>query len=259
MYRTCFLLMAVFITSCTDRDVDTNCKTVSKPVDTYNYPVKPGDPVWTTYKNGAERLAALQIPQEVLHTISTEGLIQTCIDYPGLGNLALNVGVHVPHALQNMMTQFTGMIELTKRPDSGEKMLMRYSLMDPACILNYDPNLVNIGFSLDFSAFEMMICYDEITKNMHIETKKKLIIQALDKVNKKSQHPEHYAYYSFATSLYIPTKIMLQERYTPFLKEVDANPELELYIQQLLWPGTHEEAEAMFTAIINHANDFIKK
>ena len=50
----------------------------------FTFPFHQSDMKWKSYKNTDERLAALQIPQNVLNEISTENLINVCFEFPYL-------------------------------------------------------------------------------------------------------------------------------------------------------------------------------
>lgn len=232
--------------------------TIEKPDDTYDYPIKGGTPEWAAFTTHQQMEDACQIPANTLAKMSTDGLIQTCIDYPLLGDLLLNVGVNITGALSNMMQNFSGLIELCKRSDAGFKMIGRYSRMYPSCIDSYNSYNEKAKFTSNFTAYEMIISYDSILSKMTRDDKKNLIKMALKKYESKRHQPQNYAYYDFATSLYIPTKIMIQENYQPFVRQVSANYSLQIYVNKLLWPQTAEEADSMFNIIIQNATTFIK-
>ena len=52
-----------------------------KPTDTYDYPVKPGTEEWQAFTSHAEMLEACQIPEAILRDMTTEGLVETALDY----------------------------------------------------------------------------------------------------------------------------------------------------------------------------------
>src|SRR5690606_35765061 len=99
--------------------------------------------------------------------------------------------------------------------------------------------------------------YDSIINKINRGDKKVLIKKALSTYDCKKQQPGNYDYYDFATSLYIPTKIMIQENYAPFVQQSLTNPQLQLYVSKLLWPVTYAETEAMFNIIVQYATRFI--
>lgn len=232
--------------------------TIAKPIDTYNYPVTGGTPQWAAFTTHQQMLDACQIPVDTLAKMSTEGLIQTCLNFPLLGDLLLNVGGNVPGRLQYFMINFSGLNELCKRPDAGIKMINRYLIMYPSCIDSCKSNTEKGRFTSEFTAYEMIISYESIIKKMSLENKKYLIKEALNKYNCKKHQSNNYAYYDFATSLYIPAKIMMQENYAPFVQQALTNAQLKLYINKLLWPPSAKETDIIFDIIIQNATVFIK-
>ena len=50
--------------------------------DAYEYPVKPGTDAWRAFTTHEEMLKACQIPESTLHAMSTEGLVETVLNYP---------------------------------------------------------------------------------------------------------------------------------------------------------------------------------
>jgi len=48
----------------------------------YEYPVKPGMPEWKEILSHKERVKACQIPETMLTNMTTEDLIETCLNYP---------------------------------------------------------------------------------------------------------------------------------------------------------------------------------
>lgn len=48
----------------------------------YNFPVRPGTEEWKKLKSGDEMAAVCNIPEAVLKNLSTQALVNTCLDYP---------------------------------------------------------------------------------------------------------------------------------------------------------------------------------
>lgn len=59
-------------------------------LDTYVYPVKPETKEWKELKTLEEKVASVQIPEDVVKTISDEGLIETILQFPLLNLDAYN-------------------------------------------------------------------------------------------------------------------------------------------------------------------------
>lgn len=54
----------------------------SQKMKEWTYPVMPGTEQWKAFQSHQEMLEACQIPKSVLQSISTERLLQLCLDYP---------------------------------------------------------------------------------------------------------------------------------------------------------------------------------
>ena len=50
----------------------------------FEFPIKPGDGKWEKFNSVKERIATLQMPETTLASISTENLLDICLDFPYL-------------------------------------------------------------------------------------------------------------------------------------------------------------------------------
>lgn len=48
----------------------------------FEFPFQPGDAQWKSFSSPQDRIAALQIPEGELKTISTNDLLNVCLDFP---------------------------------------------------------------------------------------------------------------------------------------------------------------------------------
>jgi len=64
---------------------------VAEPIETmksrssvlaYEYPVRPGSDEWLELKTHDEKLRVTQLPEDILKNLSTEDLLEVCMDYP---------------------------------------------------------------------------------------------------------------------------------------------------------------------------------
>lgn len=104
------------------------------------YFAKVTDPaVWKTFQTLEEMQEACQIPAEELKKLSTEELLQICLEYPLAGNyLAYNDELQ---GIRAVMDGFNGFTELCQRDDAVEKLLNFYELYDVnACFRKQVPD-----------------------------------------------------------------------------------------------------------------------
>jgi hypothetical protein len=235
---------------------DGPCNVVA-PIGGYDYPIRPGTPEWGTLKTNLEMLDACQIPLDSLANISSARLVETCLDFPLLFDLFLNVGVNITGRLKEQMNTFSGFIELQKRVDAPGLMLQKYAQMHPACISALGTNREKGDYTLFFTSFEMIISYDSILIKLTKNERKSLLHAAIEKYYCKRSQRNDYGYYDFATSLFIVARIMMIDHFEPFEQQISSNGDLELFVSKLLWPmNSFERTEKIHQIILENANQF---
>jgi hypothetical protein len=85
----------------------------------YEYPVKPGTDAWRALTQTLDaKIEASQIPEDILHALTTRALVETVLDYPLLGNMwafdSLKTG------FDSVLSYFNGLQELVNREDAVE-------------------------------------------------------------------------------------------------------------------------------------------
>lgn len=81
----------------------------------YSFPIKVGDEQWRKLGNTHERISALQIPIIQLDGLTTEELLDVCLDYPYLPSMAFCDDYQ--SSVELLISQFNGLQELIKRKD----------------------------------------------------------------------------------------------------------------------------------------------
>lgn len=96
-------------------------KTITTP---YDYPVKPGMQEWANFQTGQAMLDACQIPVGILAKLTTNALVETCLNYPLIFDyLSFN---DEREGIQFMINNFNGLEELSKRADGASCLLKAY-------------------------------------------------------------------------------------------------------------------------------------
>ena len=119
--------------------------------------------IW--YSNDqSERVAAMQVPEDILRNLTTEALVTTCLRF----NFEFDYGAY-DNALFGMMTilnnEFNGYKELQKRPDAAYELLKKMRSMDPHTYAKaFDPESYDIYYPdksiLIFGFFSTMLASD---------------------------------------------------------------------------------------------------
>lgn len=159
-------------------------------VSAYNYPIKPGTDEWKNLANHEQKLRVCQIPDDVLHNMSTEALVDTVLNYPLL--VDMSVFDTYQKGFEIVSNQFNGISELSKRKDAGSKLLAKYKKMKVADSvtrnsLALDSNITNtknIEILLGQNVFIDQLSSTEL-KDLKKEAQKKYL--------KKSSYSDIYA------------------------------------------------------------------
>lgn len=77
---------------------------------TWDYPIKPGTEKWKSYQNTPDIIRDLQMPENVLKSISTEELLNVCLKYPFLNSYIYSNNFY--EGISKTIFTFNGFIEL---------------------------------------------------------------------------------------------------------------------------------------------------
>jgi hypothetical protein len=158
--------------------------------DSYRFPVRGGMEEWKTFTSHVQMLEACTVPENVLATMSTEGLIETCMDYPlknDLGNYN-----DFQNGFECVMSGFNGLQELLKRNDAGKKLTAFYRTMKPGA---FERNLSIAGkgfYAFDIMYVEMMLSQAQVLDNLTAQEQKELLILCLEKAEERTSYQDVY-------------------------------------------------------------------
>ena len=142
----------------------------------YDYPVKPGTNEWKAFGSHEEMLKACQIPEGLLHRMSTTTLVETVLNYPLLGDwLAYNT---FEIGIESVRKQFNGLSELLSRDDAGVGLIASYQTID---LRTWDVNLpiAERGqYFLRVLTIELLLSQDSVISNLSANDLQNLISQA---------------------------------------------------------------------------------
>lgn len=108
--------------------------TINEP---YEYPIVPGTPEWAEMYSYRQMVEACEIPEEILHNMTTEALVESVITYP------LSTKLYEYNDVQTgydaWVNQFNGLQELERRSDALD-------CLTTYCISSYQSNSVEDNF-----------------------------------------------------------------------------------------------------------------
>ncbi len=225
-----FLFLLFFLACCTKENEEFVCYIEPYP-DAYDYPIKPGTPEWENLQSSDEMDSVLQIPENILLIISTEGLIETVLNYPGFGNLYFSEDLQ--SAFEGMTGRFNGFQELLQRNDAAKKLMDRYLMMYPGCKNNNWPSINEPGSSISFSFayIEILLAQYPILNQLD-----SVLIKLLhDEATRKYSDKKHYDHSVFSKkhTVLIEARIMYLKKYPPFIEEYNKNDYVKIFIERV--------------------------
>jgi hypothetical protein len=227
--------------------------------DVYDYPIKPGSPEWKELGSYQARVEACQIPDSTLEKISTEGLIETCLNYPHFFNFiafdSYQGGVY------SIIRRFNGLQELLKREDAGIKLLERYKKMDP------EYNTSSVGktkftFVNEFIFAELLLAQDVILSNLKENGRYALLKECIKKAQDKNLYINIHGPYTRQFISLIMARILLKEKFKPFVQRVSNNKGLELFIKNANFETVHDfkySKQEIISEIFFYTEQFISE
>jgi len=171
----------------------------------YDWPIKPGTPEWKALQTHDEMLAVLQIPVAILNKMSTEELVETCLNYP----LFLDIWAFNSYqdGIDKAIAGFNGFQELIKRTLVGEELLKRYQKINMADIDNKKTEIEKWEFKMPVCKLEALLSQYVILKNMSKTNRLSLLRNLLDK-NKVILKNGEYSFISYESNPYVAVRIM---------------------------------------------------
>jgi len=225
MYAKKFLCMAIIVA--TFFAISLGAQQKNKP---YDYPVKPGTKEWKAFTSHEQKRQACQIPQSILISMSTPDLLVTCLNYPLYGDImAYN---RAQEGFEYVKKGFNGLQELLKRNDIGAGIVELYDKMDPGAIDKSWTSIEKGKYSFKFFSIEILLAQDEVISNLSKNDRIKLLRESHKKLKVRQQHPKVYGFMGFTNSVLLMGRIMLKEKYEPFVKLISRDTKLNGILQK---------------------------
>jgi hypothetical protein len=213
---TLFLCLTLFIQAQNDIGLDY----------IYDFPVNPDTKEWGNLKTESERFDAMQIPFELLKSMSTESLIITCLNYPAFAHYTAfnNIQDGINHTIKN----FNGLQELYLRQDAPSKMLSVYSKLSTS---NSNVKSIKTNFWwMRFCYFELLLTKKDVIDKLTENEKMNLIKEAYKKITDKIGDKEQNSLFNIQSSLLIIAKILDDSNYIDFQQKKKEDKEIEVFL-----------------------------
>lgn len=173
-------------------------------------------------KPSDERIKMFKIPEQILHCLSTEALVKSCLDYPGIG-LAWAYN-SLQQGFDQVSSMCNGFDELWERGNKFQVLYSLYQQKNPDRG-NWDSytDLENGRYLFDVNYVELVISQYEILHELSIFEKTELFQLALDNQKKKVELIKYWGVPGMDTSIAILGRIMYLDNYEPLVQEYNTN------------------------------------
>jgi|GEM_PF-1378855 len=215
----------------------------------WDYRVKPGTEEWGLLKNEEERIAAVQIPEDVLIRSSAEEIVDLLVDFPLFGYFT---AFNTPQeGFLIMLSRFNIFQHLLSRKDIGKDLIAVYK---DAGMSGFEKMLYSNEFwTIKLKYLELILSQDEIIESLTEEEKLELIIEARNKLEKKGQHESFRSLPSFQSSTLIMAQILKIGKYDDF-ETYSNKQEMDKFIET----GLIEDAMLLINDVVRLTDNFIK-
>ncbi|MEP6713706.1 MAG: hypothetical protein ABJA37_14865 [Ferruginibacter sp.] len=225
--------------------------------DKYIYPVKPGSAEWNAA--GASGIGQsypldpiyklCQIPENILQSMSTLGLIQSLEENPCMVNMLLRD--NSKQGRDEVLSRLNVSWILNKRADAGTNIIKYYESKDPniiSCIgVDYDKFL----YATNWFFFNMVCTQDSILNQLDSPKKRKFAKIINEKFNTQLQYPKFFEW-SKTSSILLMSQLMISDNFQPYLVALQANPNLNFFAE------TGALVDDFYPIVLNFTNQFIK-
>jgi hypothetical protein len=201
----------------------------------------------------AEKLEYWNIPEDVLPCLTTEGLLETCLRYPNLGNHLLMVGPEgIQSGYDSVRSMCRGFPELEQRPGALDTLIAKYrsiNTVDFDTSLSVD-NLSEYG-TYDYFTYilEVILGQEVFLENTTMKQKHELLSELFVKQDFRE-------YRDLGLSLegpaFVMARMMYLDNYQPFMDEYVVNSA----VRQTVASGSPTETETRST-IVALAEDYL--
>lgn len=199
--------------------------------DTYHYPIRPRSEEWKAFTSSEQMVEATQISYDILDTMSTMGLIETCFENP------LFVDLYLVDFRQTFYDYYSSAFNvcqvLKNRTDATEKLIERYSLMCPDC--GTDNNYSNLGgkggtVTFSFDAIELFLAQKDFLEKATQSERYKLADLVMDKYLQK-KNIDNLSLYHLISSVWVAARLMEHDSYTEMIELIKNSEEVALFIK----------------------------
>ncbi len=227
-----FILSTLILCQCTKDSelIITNGNCLPDVKDKYAYPIRPGMEEWKSLKSVEEIYQACQLPDNVLKSTSTLGLVRSFLDVPFSLNSQYIVSSASPLATwYNIYSKFNSIQEVINRNDAAKALVLYYDGISFKCLKSM--TIENrMTFSAQITALEYLFTKQMIICQLNEMQKVELVALLLEKYKQLQKNSYDGMYVSGTLSAM--AWIMYDMQYTPVVDYYNKVPPIGRLTEQ---------------------------
>ncbi|MDR0573444.1 MAG: hypothetical protein LBG96_05350 [Tannerella sp.] len=174
----------------------------------WDYPIKPGMKEWKKFTSNEEMVNACQIPEKILSALSTEDLMELCLQYPLIYDVFAFENLN--HGLDKLFGDFNGIRELYRRPDISNSLTNRYvrEVQDFSFLDSRASDIEKGYFIMSVSAMEVLLASIERSDNTGKEDHRAILQNLVSGYEAKSKYADYFKGFGFQTNFYSRSRLI---------------------------------------------------
>jgi hypothetical protein len=217
----------------------------------WDFPVKPGSEKWKSLKSHTEMVEICQIPDNLIHSLSTKDLIDVCLNYPLFFSLtAFN---NMQEGFEQVSTEFNGFKELYQRKDFGKELFILYQNIRIDDVKTLSTNLDKGRYMFRTFYLELMLAQNNVFNNLSNTELNELLVESFQKAKQKQE--SKYSVFQIQASYLVIGRILDFNKYDGFVRKVATKPDVYAAFLKRVFL----EDKGILTEIENSATEYIKE
>jgi len=157
----------------------------------WDYPVKIGTESWNQLKTEEERIAALQIPDDILAKLTSEEIVELCVSFPLFGYYTAYNTPQIGFVI--MQSRFNIFEHLMNRSDVGQNLINAYKDADMKGFRTLPYS--NEFWTIKLDYLELVLSQESVLQNLTPDETLELMQEARKKFSEKIVDPAFSSLY----------------------------------------------------------------
>jgi len=240
-----FLIGSMFLITCSNLNAqDLSIK--------WDFPLKPGMEEWKKLTSHKAMVDVCQIPENVLPALSTDELVNLCLNYPLFFTMtAFN---NLQDGYNQVCSEFNGFQELYRRADAGKAVLKVYCTVEPK-LVKIKKTLLEKGlYKQKIFFIEFILSQPSIINNLAISDIKLLLSEALVKLDEKARN--NYSSFSILPTPLVMCRVLETKKFSKYeilSHQIGSIPDFSRTVM-LIDEGIIEQLRSMTVDYLNSVN-----